>query len=57
MNYAQAIDYLYSIPKITHEPSLEPAKALLLMLGSPEKDKKVIHVAGTNGRGVGKKHL
>ncbi len=51
MNYAQAIDYLYSIPKFTHEPSLEPAKALLLELGSPEKDKRIIHVAGTNGKG------
>lgn len=51
MNYAQAIDYLYNIPKFTHEPSLEPAKELLLMLGSPERDKKVIHVAGTNGKG------
>ncbi len=51
MNYVQAIDYLYSIPKFTHEPSLEPAKALLLELGSLEKGKKIIHVAGTNGKG------
>ncbi len=51
MNYAQITDYLYSIPKFTHEPSLEPARALLLMLGSPKQDKKIIHVAGTNGKG------
>ncbi len=51
MNYGQAVEYLMNIPKFTHEPGLEPAKKLLNMLGNPEKNKKIIHVAGTNGKG------
>ena len=51
MNYGQAVDFLMNIPKFTHEPGLEPAKMLLKLLGNPEKNKKIIHVAGTNGKG------
>lgn len=51
MNYKQTVEYLMNIPKFTHEPGLEAAKKLLKMLGNPEKNKKIIHVAGTNGKG------
>ncbi|MBE5947893.1 MAG: bifunctional folylpolyglutamate synthase/dihydrofolate synthase [Lachnospiraceae bacterium] len=51
MNYVQAVEYLMNIPKFTHEPGLEPAKRLLKLLGNPEENKKIIHVAGTNGKG------
>ena len=51
MNYEQSIDYLYGIPKFTKEPSLMCAERILEELGSPEKNMRIIHVAGTNGKG------
>ena len=51
MNYEQATDYLMAIPKLTHEPGLAYARELLCRLGNPERNKKIIHVAGTNGKG------
>lgn len=51
MNYNEAIAYILEIPKFTKKNSLEHTKVFLNALGSPEKGRKVIHVAGTNGKG------
>lgn len=51
MNYREAIAYILEIPKFTKKNSLEHTKDFLSMLGNPEKEKKIIHVAGTNGKG------
>lgn len=51
MNYEEASAYILQIPKFTEKNSLEHTKEFLRRLGSPEKDRKVIHVAGTNGKG------
>lgn len=51
MNYEEAVAYIEETPKFTKKNSLEHTKECLRRLGSPEKRFKVIHVAGTNGKG------
>ena len=51
MNYEEASAYILQIPKFTEKNSLEHTREFLRRLGSPEKGRKVIHVAGTNGKG------
>lgn len=51
MNYAEAVEYILNIPMFSKKTSKENTKKLLESLGNPEKDKKIIHVAGTNGKG------
>ena len=51
MTYEEAADYILNIPKFTKKNSLKHTKQFLSFLGNPEKDMKVIHVAGTNGKG------
>ncbi len=47
----QAVDFLYEIPKFTKKNSLEHTRSLMRQLGSPARRCKVIHVAGSNGKG------
>lgn len=49
--YRQAEAYIYDIPKFTAKNSLGHTGQMLEFLGNPGMDKKIIHVAGTNGKG------
>ncbi len=49
--FEEAVDYLYSIPRFTTKNSPEDTKAYLHKLGDPDKNMKILHVAGTNGKG------
>lgn len=51
MNYKEIVDYIEEIPKFTSKNPLEHTKNLLHRLGDPQNERKVIHVAGTNGKG------
>lgn len=51
MTYDEAVDYILNIPKFTKKNSLEHTRQCLRFLGNPERELKVIHVAGTNGKG------
>lgn len=51
MNYKEIVDYIEEIPKFTSKNPLDHTKALLDRLGNPQNSMKVIHVAGTNGKG------
>lgn len=52
MKYEQVINYLYSLERIKGSRlGLGRIKELLGKLDNPEKGLKVIHVAGTNGKG------
>lgn len=51
LNYKEIVDYIEEIPKFTSKNPLEHTKALLNKLGNPQNQMKVIHVAGTNGKG------
>ena len=50
-NYQEAVAYIEELPKFTKKHTLEHTKAFLAKLGNPCADRKVIHVAGTNGKG------
>lgn len=49
--YEEIIDYIAEIPKFTTKHPLSHTKALLERLGNPQNQFKVIHVAGSNGKG------
>ncbi len=51
MNYNEARVYLDNVAKYGSVLGLDTMKALLLRLGSPDKDLKFIHISGTNGKG------
>lgn len=51
MTYKEAVDYIYSVPKFTTKNKPENTEELLNRLGRPERNMKLIHVAGTNGKG------
>ena len=51
MNCTQAVEYIHSLEKFGIKPGLERIKALCELLGNPQDKLKVIHVAGTNGKG------
>ncbi|MDR2605941.1 MAG: bifunctional folylpolyglutamate synthase/dihydrofolate synthase [Oscillospiraceae bacterium] len=49
MNISEALEYLKSIRG--SKLGLERTKELLAKLGNPERSLKIVHVAGTNGKG------
>lgn len=51
MNYQEALDYIHGTYKFGSKLGLENIKYLLDLLGNPHKKLKIIHVAGTNGKG------
>jgi len=51
MNYKETIDWLYSFEKFGIKLGLERITHICKQLGNPQKNYKVIHVGGTNGKG------
>jgi len=51
MTYEEAIQYIHSTYKFGMKLGLENIRRLLGYMGNPEKNLKIIHVAGTNGKG------
>ena len=51
MTYEEAVNYILEIPKFTKKNGLDNTRQLIKILGNPEKNMKIIHVAGTNGKG------
>ena len=51
MNDTEAVDYIETIPKFTVKHPPEHTRELLSRLGNPQEGIKIIHVAGTNGKG------
>ena len=49
--YREAEDYIDSIPKFSGKSSVEDTRRFLKHLGNPTKNCKIIHIAGTNGKG------
>lgn len=47
----KVIDYIYGIPKFSKKCSLDNTREMLRRLGNPGIDRKIIHIAGTNGKG------
>jgi dihydrofolate synthase/folylpolyglutamate synthase len=54
MSYPESVRFLYALGnelKAGAKFGLERMQALLAAVGNPERDLKIIHVAGTNGKG------
>lgn len=51
MQYEEIVNYIEDIPKFTRKHSLDDTREFIKKLGNPCQTRKVIHVAGTNGKG------
>jgi len=51
MNITEAQNYICDIQKFAKKNTLEHTKKYMERLGNPCRDAKIIHVAGTNGKG------
>ena len=51
MNYEEAVAYINDTPRFTTKNTLENTRMVLERLGHPERQMKLIHVAGSNGKG------
>ncbi|MCM1046460.1 MAG: bifunctional folylpolyglutamate synthase/dihydrofolate synthase [Candidatus Gastranaerophilales bacterium] len=51
VTFEEAVDYLCETPKFTKKHTLEETKAFLHTLGDPDRQMRILHVAGTNGKG------
>jgi dihydrofolate synthase/folylpolyglutamate synthase len=51
MTYQEAVSYIDETPKFTTKNTLENTRAILRRLGNPQDKMKILHVAGTNGKG------
>ncbi len=49
--YEEAVEYICGIPRFTSKNTMDDIRAFLRKLGNPGERMKVIHVAGTNGKG------
>ena len=51
MRYEEAVNYINDIPKFTKKHDADHTRTFLEYLGNPQEALKVLHVAGTNGKG------
>ncbi len=51
MNYIEALDYIHSSNRFGMKLGLESSEKLMELLGNPQDELNIIHVAGTNGKG------
>ena len=51
MTYEEAESYINNTPKFTKKNTLENTRMVLDAMGHPERKMKLIHVAGSNGKG------
>lgn len=51
MNYDEALAALHAIPRRNKEENLNRMERLMAILSDPRKQLRLIHVAGTNGKG------
>lgn len=51
VTYKEAVEYIHSLLKFGIKPGLQRISYMLNKLGNPQDKLKIIHVAGTNGKG------
>ena len=49
--YGAAVDYINATPKFTSKNSMENTALFWERLGYPARESKILHIAGTNGKG------
>lgn len=52
MNYCEALNFIISKERLGIQPGLSRIEALLSKMNSPQNELKIIHIAGTNGKGT-----
>ena len=50
-SYQDAVSYIQDVPKFTAKTALAHTERILEAMGHPEEELRVLHVAGTNGKG------
>lgn len=50
-NYEEAVEYLYRISRFNSNHSLQKIANFLTQMGQPDRQMKIVHIAGTNGKG------
>ncbi len=50
-SFEEAENYINRIPRFTKKNTMEDTRAFLHRLGDPDRRMRIIHVAGTNGKG------
>lgn len=51
MNFNESVEYIHSLLAFGIKPGLERISMLLDLLGNPQDKLKIVHIAGTNGKG------
>lgn len=51
MNFNESVEYIHSLLAFGIKPGLERISMLLEMLQNPQDKLKIVHIAGTNGKG------
>ena len=51
MQYQEALNYIHARARFGSRPGLGPIGKMLGLLGNPQEKLRVVHVAGTNGKG------
>ena len=51
MQYQKALNYIHARARFGSRPGLGPIGKMLGLLGNPQEKLRVVHVAGTNGKG------
>ncbi len=51
MNYQEAINYIHQTPKFSRELGNAMLEKLLMYRNNPQKNLRIVHIAGTNGKG------
>lgn len=51
MDYSEALNFIHRNHNFSAKPGLDRMRELCALLGDPQEDLKIIHVAGTNGKG------
>ncbi len=51
MNYEQSLEFIHSLERFGSKPGTERIAELCNALGNPQDKLKLIHIAGTNGKG------
>ena len=52
MNYNEALNFICEKQRLGSMPGLSRIEKLLAQMGDPQNDLKIIHIAGTNGKGT-----
>ena len=52
MNYNEALNFIYEKQRLGSVPGLSRIEMLLEQMGDPQNDLRIIHIAGTNGKGT-----